>query len=199
MRSQPWPGEPLMDAFEELVAEVLRADGYWVHQGYKINLSQQDKRALGNPSMPRPEIDLVAYKAGTAELLSLECKSYFDSGGVHARDLLPGGRNAQRYKMFVNADLREMVLARLAEQLTACSAVAGRPTPKLGMIYGYATRTNTQILEAHFAENGWGLYGPEWLRDHLQKMALRSYDNQVASAVAKLLLPRSGARLEVAA
>ena len=103
-----------MDAFEELVAEVLRADGYWVHRGYKINLRPEDKRALGNPSMPRPEIDLVAYKAGTGELLSLECKSYFDSGGVHARDLLPGGRNAQRYKMFVNADLRRMVLKSLS-------------------------------------------------------------------------------------
>lgn len=77
-----------MDAFEELVAEVLRADGYWVHQGYKIDFSTADKRALGNPSMPRPEIDLVAYKPGTGDLLSLECKSYFDSGGVHARDLL---------------------------------------------------------------------------------------------------------------
>src|SRR3546814_20140353 len=85
-----------MDAFEELVAEVLRADGYWVHRGYKIDLAPEDKRALGNPSMPRPEIDLVAYKAGTGELLTLECKSYFDSGGVHARELLPGGRNAQR-------------------------------------------------------------------------------------------------------
>lgn len=189
-----------MDAFEELVAEVLRAEGYWVHQGYKINLTREDKQALGNPSMPRPEIDLVAYKAGTGELLSLECKSYFDSGGLHARDLLPGGRNAQRYKMFVNADLREMVLRRLVKQLVDSGSVAGTPVPKLGMIYGFATPANTEILEAHFAENGWGLYGPDWLRDHLQKMALRSYDNQVASVVAKLLLPRSAAaRMEVAA
>lgn len=189
-----------MDAFEELVAEVLRADGYRVHQGYKIDLSTADKRALGNPSMPRPEIDLIAYKAGTGELLSLECKSYFDSGGVHARDLLPGGRNAQRYKMFVNAELRTMVLQRLGEQLAASGAVAGRPQPKLGLIYGYATRANTAILEQHFAEQGWGLYGPAWLKAHLQKMALRSYDNQVASVVAKLLLPRgAAARMEIAA
>lgn len=189
-----------MDAFEELVAEVLRADGYWVHRGYKINLGPDDKRALGSPSMPRPEIDLVAYKAGTGELLSLECKSYFDSGGVHARDLLPGGKNAQRYKMFVNANLRTIVLQRLVEQLVASGTVAGMPVPKRGMIYGYATASNTEILKAHFEANGWGLYGPEWLRTHLQKMALRSYDNQVASVVAKLLLPRGGnARLEVAA
>ena len=189
-----------MDAFEELVAEVLRADGYWVHQGYKLDLSREQKQALGNPSMPRPEIDLVAYNAGTGELLSLECKSYFDSGGVHARDLLPRGRNAQRYKMFVNADLRSIVLRRLTEQLVESGSVVGRPMPKLGMIYGYATPSNTALLEQHFAENGWELYGPDWLKDHLQKMALRSYDNQVASVVAKLLLPRgAAARLEAAA
>ncbi|MCW2404613.1 hypothetical protein M2336_001242 [Sphingobium sp. B1D7B] len=189
-----------MDAFEELVAEVLRAEGYWVHQGYKIYLTREEKQALGDPSMPRPEIDLVAYKAGTGELLSLECKSYFDSGGVHARDLLPGGKNAQRYKMFVNADLRRMVLKKLVEQLVDNGSVAGIPTPRLGMIYGFATRANTQVLETHFAQSGWDLYGPDWLRAHLQKMALRSYDNQVASVVAKLLLPRTtGSRLEVAA
>lgn len=182
-----------MDAFEGLVGEILRADGYWVHNGYKINLSKEDKRALGNPSMPRPEIDLVAYKAGTGELLSLECKSYFDSGGVHARDLLPGGRNAQRYKMFVDANLREMVLRCLVEQLVERGTVAGMPVPKLGLIYGCATPANARILRNHFEENDWALYGPKWLKEHLQKMARQSYDNQVASVVAKLLLPRNAA------
>lgn len=189
-----------MDAFEQLVAELLRADGYWVHQGYKIDLSKEDKRALGNPSMPRPEVDLVAYKPGTGELLSLECKSYFDSGGVHARDLLPGGRNPQRYKMFVNAELRTMVLDRLVDQLMESGSVIGRPVAKLGLVYGHATAVNADILGGHFADNGWELYGPDWIELHLRKMALRSYDNQVASVVAKLLLPRGAAgRMEIAA
>ena len=182
-----------MDAFEELVAEVLRADGYWVHRGYKINLSPEEKRALDNPSMPRPEIDIVAYKAGTGELLSLECKSYFDSGGVHAKDMLPDGRYPQRYKMFVKAQLREMVLRRLTEQLIDAGTVAGTPVPKLGLIYGYATPKNIAMLEEHFAANHWALFGPDWLRQHLKQMALRSYDNQIASVVAKLLLPRTTA------
>jgi hypothetical protein len=182
-----------MDAFEELAAEVLRADGYWVHQGYKINLTPGEKRALDNPSMPRPEIDLVAYKAGTGELLSLECKSYFDSGGVNANDMLPDGRYPQRYKMFVNSRLREMVLRRLGEQLVDSGTVVGTPVPKLGLIYGYATPANATKLKEHFAASGWELYGPDWLRRHLQQMALRSYDNQIASVVAKLLLPRTAA------
>lgn len=187
-----------MDAFEELVAEILRADGWWVHHGYRILLSTEEKRALDNPSMPRPEIDLVAYKAGTGELLALECKSYFDSGGVHARDLL-GGRNAQRYKMFVDARLREVVLNRLVAQLVASGSVIGAPVVKLGLVYGHATEGNAAIIQKHFAENGWLLFGPDWLRGHLQTMALQSYDNQIASVVAKLLLPRSTRAMEAAA
>ena len=104
---------------------------------------------------------------------------------------LPGGKNAQRYKMFVNAGLRAMVLKRLAQQLTASGTIMGSSTPKLGLIYGFATPSNAAILKDHFEQNDWGLYGPEWLRAHLQKMALRSYDNQIASVVAKLLLPRT--------
>jgi hypothetical protein len=184
-----------MDAFEGLVAEVLRADGYWVHQGYKIILSTEDKRALGNPSMPRPEIDLVAYKAGTNELLALECKSYFDSGGVHTRDLLPGGKNAQCYKMFVNNALRTMVLQRLVEQLTASGTILPSPAVKLGMVYGYASEGNEGALKAHFVDRGWLAFGPAWIKDHLHRMAQRSYDNQVAAVVAKLLLPRRKARI----
>src|SRR3546814_14422690 len=76
--------------------------------------------------------------------------------------------------MFVNAELREMVLQRLAQQLVKSGTVAGNPTPKLGLIYGHATAANSKILESHFEANGWGLYGPEWLRVPLQRMALRS-------------------------
>lgn len=180
-----------MDAFEDLVASLLRADGYWVHQGYKIELSREEKRDLGNPSMPRPEIDIVACKPGTAELLAIECKSYFDSGGVKAGDLLPGGRNPQRYKMFVNTALREKILERLAEQLSSQGSLSGAPTPRLGLVYGHASSRNSEELTRHFNDNDWLLLGPEWLRGRLQKLALQSWDNQIASVVAKLLLPRT--------
>lgn len=172
-----------------------------MHRGYKIELTVEEKRALNNHSMPRPEIDLVAYKAATGELLSLECKSYFDSGGVHASDLLPGGRYPKRYKMFVDAALREMVLRRLVDQLAASGAVVGTPVSRLGLVFGYATLANIAKLEEHFAQNDWAIFGPAWLREHLQKMALRSYDNQIASVVAKLLLPRkmpTGRQIEAA-
>lgn len=177
-----------MDAFEQLVADIFRAKGYWVHQGYKVELSAGQKRALGNPSMPRPEIDLVAYRPGSGELLALECKSYFDSGGVHARDFDPDARGSGRYKMFTRPELREIVLSALVDQLVEAKAVAGSPEPRLGLVFGHATAGNQAQLEEHFAEAGWQLYGPEWVCGQLRAMADQSYDNKVAAMVAKLLL-----------
>ena len=181
-----------MDAFEGVVGEILRAEGFWVQQGVKVNLSADDKRALGNPSMPRPEIDLVAYKPATSELLVVECKSYFDSGGLHARDLIDGGRNAQRYKMFVNDALRKMVLERLGEQLADIGGVVGNPRPHLGLVYGHATEHNEARLRPWFEERGWFFHGPDWIATRLRAMAARTYDNQIAGVVAKILLGRGG-------
>lgn len=163
-----------VDAFEELVSEVLRAEGYWVHRGYKIDLTVEEKRQLDNPFMPRPEIDLVAYKAASNELLALECKSYFDSRGVHADDLLPGSKNGKRYKMFVNDALRTHVLATLHNQLSASGTISSEAVPRLGLVYGYATAGNEAKLRTHFETQDWLLLGPNWLRQQLVAMAARS-------------------------
>ena len=67
-----------MDAFESLVSLLLRRDGYWTATSVKVELTKMQKRAIGRPSSPRWEIDLVAYKPATNELLAVECKSFLD-------------------------------------------------------------------------------------------------------------------------
>ena len=182
-----------MDAFESLIAGILRADGYWVEPSVRIDLSAADKRSLNNYSMPRPELDIVAYRPATNDLLAIECKSYFDSGGVHVRDL-KGGRNAARYKMFVDAALREMVLTRLVEQMQASGMVHGNPAPKLVLAYGHATTHNEALLREWFEQNGWFLLGPDTIKERVSAMADEPYDNQVASVVAKLFRTQSTPR-----
>jgi hypothetical protein len=71
-----------MDAFERVVAELFWARNYWVRTSVKVELTKAQKVELDNHSMPRPEIDLVAYRAAENELLVLECKSYLNSRGV---------------------------------------------------------------------------------------------------------------------
>jgi hypothetical protein len=174
-----------MDAFEQLVAGILRAEGYWVESNVRVKLSSEDKRALDNFSMPNPEVDLVAYRPATATLLVIECKSYFDSGGVHARDL-KGGSQAQRYKMFVNSRLREMVFERLIEQLRRNGLIVGDVYPKLALAYGHATAHNEALIAQQAAEENWLLLGPQAIRAKVLAMADEPYDNQVGSVVAKL-------------
>ena len=177
-----------MDAFEELVASIFRSKGYWVHQDYKIDLTPEQKRAIDNPTIPRPEIDLVAYKPGKADLLVLECKSLFDSGGVHAADFEVGPTNKSRYKMFTRPDLRALVLASLTKQLRETDQISGGLEPKLGLVFGHATAVNRKRLEPLFERSGWLLFGPEWLQNELKELAERSYENSVAAMVTKLLL-----------
>ncbi len=184
-----------MDAFEQLAAEIFWAGGYWVRTGVKVELTREDKRAIELPSCPRWEIDLVAYRPATNDLLALECKSYLDSGGVHAAHFDPASRLAGRYKLFNKPTLREVVLERLRHQMIDCGLCPPQATVRLGLIYGYATPLNEQRLIDRFAAEDWLRFGPEWIRGKLSEMAEAGYQNSAAAIVAKILL-RPGAGFE---
>lgn len=177
-----------MDAFEQLAADIFWKDGYWVQTGVKVDLTQGDKLRIGRRSSPRWEIDLVAYHAERNELLALECKSYLDSGGVHAAHFEPGSKYAHRYKLFHDPILRQTVLDRLRMQSIARGLCRPDTQLRLGLIHGHATQHNAGLLTQIFRNKGWLLFGPGWLRHNLQRMAAESYENSTAAIVAKLLL-----------
>ena len=177
-----------MDAFEQLAADIFWAEGYWVRTSVKVELTRQDKAAIGRHSSPRWEVDLVAFHAGRNELLVLECKSYLDSGGVHAAHFLPGARLAGRYKLFHDEVLRETVLGRLRQQFVDSGLCPADVTLRLGLVHGHATQHNARRLETLFDEQRWLLFGPEWPRAHLRQAAGGGYENSTAALVAKLLL-----------
>lgn len=177
-----------MDAFEQLAADIFWNEGYWVRTGVKVELTRDEKVRIGRHSTPRWEIDLVAYGANRNELLALECKSYLDSGGVHAAHFLPGSKYAHRYKLFHDAVLRETVLDRLKLQCVERGLCPPDATVRLGLIHAHATSHNAPLIAEIFKQADWLLYGPAWLRDHLGQMAAGGYENSTAAVVAKLLL-----------
>ena len=69
-----------MNAFEDLVALLLRAEGYWTQTSFKVALTKSEKREIGRPSSPRWEIDIVAFGGGHNELLAsrMQIVSGFD-------------------------------------------------------------------------------------------------------------------------
>lgn len=179
-----------MHSFEELIAALLQRRGFWVSASVKVELTKEQKREIGRPSSPRWELDLVGYRAKGNDLLILECKSYLDSTGVSLKDLRdPDARNASRYKLFTESDLRRVVVASLADQMTARGACLPSPKVRLGLAVGrIANDTSAVDLQAFFDANGWELWTPDSIVEQLRSLADDGYDNSTASIVAKLLL-----------
>lgn len=179
-----------MDAFEQLVSEILWMEGYWVRTSVKVELTKEEKRLIGLPSSPRWELDIVAYNARDNLLRVVECKSYFDSVGVRASAF--DGSNpdhATRYKLFNKPELRRVVFNRLSLQLAQAGACRDAPEVHLSLACGKVRNEGDRAaIRAHFAEQGWDFWDEAWLRERLQRMASQGYENQVSAVVAKLLL-----------
>lgn len=184
-----------MDAFESLMSMLLRHNGYWTIPSFKVELTKSEKREINRFSSPRWEIDLVAYKGSTNEVLAVECKSFLDSRGVmfQAGEFKP----PKRYKMFADSALRRVVLKRLAEQLVETGACADKPRVRLCLAAGkIAGGTDLIGLKSHFEANGWTLFDDAWIRTRLTTASERGYENDVAFVVSKLLLRKRRAEPE---
>jgi hypothetical protein len=179
-----------MDAFEQLVSEILWMEGYWVRTSVKVNLTKEEKRQIGRPSSPRWELDIVAYSGRDNLLRVIECKSYLDSRGVALRGFVgTDGRLAERFKLFADDQLRSVVFNRLRLQFAESGACRSDPEVKLCLACGrIASNADRAALHEHFAEKGWELWDEPWLRERLKLMSNQGYENQVSAVVAKLLL-----------
>lgn len=176
-----------MDAFEQIVAELLWAEGYWVRTSVKVVLTKAEKVEIGRPSSPRWELDVVGYRASDNQLLALECKSYLDSTGVKWAEVCEASKNT-RYKLFREPVLRHVVLNRLCLQMVEAGSCAPGVTATLGLVAGKISAKDSEPLAASFQNAGWIFWGPDTLRDKLRAVSKGSYDNQASSVVAKLLL-----------
>jgi hypothetical protein len=178
-----------MDAFEELVAEFLWSEGYWVQTSVRVQLSKRQKVAIGRHSTPDWEIDVVAYRGATDELIAFECKSFFDSTGVQRAELEPcEGPSKGRYKLFCESTLRKVVLQCLRDQLADRHLCPPGGPAKLGMVAGKIKKGDEDAMRALFEENGWTLHGESWLRKRLKRLSQGSYRNHMGAVVAKILL-----------
>lgn len=179
-----------MDAFEQLVSEILWMEGYWVRTSVKVELTKEEKRKIGRPSSPRWELDIVAYNGRDNLLKIVECKSYLDSRGVALRAFDGSDeKSAKKFKLFANDQLRTVVFERLRLQFAESGACRPNAEIKLCLACGrIATDTDREGLRKHFNEKGWELWDERWLKERLKRMSDQGYENQVSAVVAKLLL-----------
>jgi hypothetical protein len=179
-----------LDAFEQLVSEILWLEGYWVRTSIKVELTKEEKRLIGRHSSPRWELDIVAYNARDNVLRVVECKSYFDSIGVRASAFDgSNSKHSKRYKLFNEPELRWVVFGRLSRQLAQAGACRDAPEVRLSLACGKVrNETDRNAIRAHFEGQGWEFWDEAWLRERLQRIAQGGYENQVSAVVAKLLL-----------
>lgn len=137
--------------------------------------------------MPRPEIDVVAFKPKTNELRLVECKSYLDSGGVSVRHLTPGNRYANRLKFFGNLKLRQLVQKRVVEEFVNAGALGAPPKIHWELFAGCIKHGQEEEVERLLKMRKWLLRRPSAIAHALRSFADRGYEDELATVVTKLL------------
>lgn len=179
-----------MNAFESLVTTLLRNEGFWVYPNFRVDLTRDDKLAIGRHSNARWELDLIAYRPAGNLLRVVECKSYLDSVGV-TYEALAGGRYSERYKLFTEPGLWAVVKARLVTQLESAGLCSPTPAVELCLATGkLAKEDDRPRLRTLASEQNWTLLDDNWLVKAVESLAERGYEEEVATIVAKLLLRR---------
>lgn len=178
-----------MDYFESIVKTLLEEEGYWCRQSFKVNVTKEEKRQIGKPSIPRPEIDLIAFKPKENRILAIEVKSYLDSPGVRVNDLeqrydLPTGG----YKLFTCEAYRKIVFNRLQLDLIEMGLIDEPHPIQIGLVAGRVYKKAEAELQALIENNGMFFLGPSSIKARMIKLASKKYENDPVVIAAKLLV-----------
>ncbi len=178
-----------MDYFESLCKTLLEDDGYWVRQSYKIDLSKEQKKQLGKPSLPRPEIDLLAFNHRKNELLFIEVKSFLDSHGVRLQDLKEEHKFPEgKYKVVTCQMYRTIIESQLKHQLTEEGLVSPKTKTRFGLIFGKVRPVDDQGIQSFCHEKDWFYWSPDEVRARVTNLAQKGYENEPSVITAKILL-----------
>ena len=151
-----------MDQFETIVCDLLEIEGYWIRRSFKVDLTKEEKRRVSRPTMPRPEIDVLAYNRKKDELLIIEAKSFLDSAGVRLKQLTEShNKPERRYKLFTCEIYREIILERLRIELLNLEMISSRTKLRLGLAVGKIHRKESQQVQDFMRSRGWCFLSPE--------------------------------------
>jgi hypothetical protein len=181
-----------MDYFENIIKRLIEQEGYWVRQSVRVNITEAEKVAIGKYSTPRPEIDIVGYKARCNELLIIEVKSFLDSPGVKYDELskefeIPDGR----FKLFTCENYRKIVFQRLVSDLLGSGMITSTPTIRFGLAAGKIYARDESRLVEYFEKKNWLLYKPSDIAGAIIELEKTPYENDPYVIAAKILLRNS--------
>lgn len=181
-----------MDNFEALVRLLLEQEGYWTRQSHKVNLTPDEKAEIGRPTMPRPEIDIIAFKPEKNEIIAMEVKSYLDSAGVPSSVVRPNSENPSAppkgsFKLFTSENYKKIVFTRLKEDLRSEGLAYENTTVKLGLAAGKVNKDRQEALVEQGNKYGWIIWTPAMIAEKTRALATVGYENDPFVITAKLL------------
>jgi len=181
-----------MDHFESVISTLLEEEGYWVRRSFKVNLTPDEKRQVGKPTIPRPEIDLLALKfsGNETEVIAFEAKSFLDSLGVRI-DEIQKEQDLQEgpYKLFTSQHYRKVVFSRLKQDLIEKGMAKSSTTITLGLAAGKVYQKQSEPMREFMKKNNWVFWSPEDIKRKIKALAApgRGYENDPVIITAKLL------------
>jgi len=178
-----------MDCFEMILKVLLESEGYWVRHSFKVMLSKNDKKLIGRPTMPRPEIDLLAFDFRKNTVIAIEAKSFLDSTGVKFEELKTQTSKG-RYKMFTDENYRKIVLSNLSKNLIDKKMIDGKTTIGLGLAAARIQKGQENDISNYFKEKKWFFWSPQEIKDKVIALSKSGYENEYATIVAKILLKK---------
>lgn len=159
-----------------------------MRRSFKVDLKPEEKREIGKPSIPRPEIDLLALHFSKNEVIAFEAKSLFDSPGVRYTELLeehdiPKGL----YKLFTSERYRSIVLRRLLQNLVDAGMANSQTKILLGLAAENVYQNQSKPIREFMKKNNWRFWSPEDIKHKVEALAKRRYENDPAIITAKIL------------
>jgi hypothetical protein len=178
-----------MDAFEQLIGQLLTEEKYWVQQSVKINLTKEERRLVGKPKMPRAEIDIVALDMAANTIWLLEAKSFLDSSGVvSAHVIIEQELQSGRYKLLTSKKYRDVLYGRLREDWLRSGHINAETKISCGLIAGNVYQNKEAHLSSYFAEKEWFFWGPTIIKEKIRALASKGYENNAVTIASKFLI-----------
>jgi hypothetical protein len=180
-----------MDHFESIISTLLEAEHYWVLRSFKVHLTKEDKQKVNKHTIPKPEIDLLAFNFSKNEVIAFEAKSFLDSQGVKLSELQKEYEIQEgKYKLFTSENYRKVVLEKLLENLIKHGMANSKTKIILGLAAGKVHQKQSGQVREFMQKKGWIFWSPEDIKRKIEALATpkSSYQNDPTIITAKILL-----------
>lgn len=176
-----------MNHFKELCKYLLERENYGVRTNVKVNITKKEKASFGKPTSPRPEIDIVAYRATENALLILKVKSFLNSSGVHIEQVRQKDPKYDGYNILTGMKYQKVVSQRLIYGFIRDGLIKPNPKVQFGLIAGKISKNQFNEFYELAKERDWFFWGPKELKERVIALQGLAYEDNPFVVTSKVL------------